>query len=91
VETVYGRHVYGDVTRVVDSDVPFLEIDELLCRDPNPDGAMRCSPAGEVQPVVPVGQRMLVTYRRYHVEFGPSGNTIARHGERVVPLVSGTQ
>jgi len=87
-EVLYGRHVYGDITNVVDSGVPFLESDELLCTAPDADGQMVCSPAGKVPPTVSPGQRMLVTYRRYHVTFGPSGNTIGRHGERTVPLTS---
>jgi hypothetical protein len=49
---------------------------------------MVCSPAAEVPPTVSPGQEMLVTYRRYHVTFGQSGNTIGRHGERTVPLTT---
>jgi hypothetical protein len=87
-QVLYGRHIYGDVTNAVDSGVPFLEADELLCDSPDGAGRMACSPAAEVPPTVEPGQRMLVTYRRYHVKFGESGNTIGRHGERVVPLTS---
>jgi hypothetical protein len=87
-EVLYGRHIYGDIRNVVDSGVPFLEADELLCTAPDAEGAMKCNPAGEVQPRVAPGVQMLVSYRRYHVTFGPSGNTIGRHGERTVPLES---
>jgi hypothetical protein len=85
-EVLYGRHVYGDITNAVDTGVPFLEADELLCSAPDGDGRMVCSPAGEVPPTVSPGQQMLVTYRRYHVTFGESGNTIGRHRERTIPL-----
>jgi hypothetical protein len=88
-EVLYGRHVYGDIRKVVDSGIPFLESDELLCGSANSDGEMTCSPAGKVPPTVSEGQQMLVTYRRYRVTFGPSGNTIGRHGERTVPLTTG--
>jgi hypothetical protein len=87
-EVLYGRHIYGDITNVVDSGVPFLEADELVCTAPDAGGQMDCSPAGEVAPTVAPGQQMLVTYRRYHVTFGESGSTIGRHGERTVPLTT---
>jgi hypothetical protein len=87
-EVLYGRHVYGHITNVVDTGVPFLEADELLCGAPDGGGRMVCSPAAEVPPTVSPGQEMLVTYRRYHVTFGQSGNTIGRHGGRTVPLTT---
>jgi hypothetical protein len=87
-ETLYGRHVYSDVSRAADTGIPVFEADELFCDPPGADGIMLCRAAGEVQPTVSPGQKMLATYRRYHVTFGPSGNTIGRQGERTVPLVT---
>jgi hypothetical protein len=86
-EELYGRHVYGDVSRVADTGIPFFEADELLCGEAAQDGTLSCSPAGAVQPTVERDQTMLATYRRYHVTFNSEGGTVARHGERVVPLI----
>ena len=90
-EVLYGRHVYSDVSRAVDTGIPLFEADELVCEAQATDGTLICHPAGAVQPTLRTGQKMLAAYRRYHVTFRSDGSTVGTHGERTVPLVSANE
>jgi hypothetical protein len=87
-ERIYGRMVYGDLSSAVASGVSVLDLDELVCDGHQSDGTMVCSRAGEIQPVLAKGEKMLVTYKLYRLRAeGPPGS-IVLSGRPAVPVAS---
>lgn len=86
---VYGRVIYRSLTKeVTDRAAPMFEAGELVCSDPKPDGTMPCTRADRVQPVIPFGETLFVTYKPYSVTFDEQGfPTIHLTGNPEVRLV----
>lgn len=83
-EQLHGRTVYRSVPSRASS--PMFESGELVCGSVRGDGTMACSRVDAVQPVLPAGETLFVTYRPHHVTFDQQGAPVMRLGTPTVPL-----
>jgi hypothetical protein len=87
-DALYGRTVYRSITkRATDGAAPMFEEGELVCGEPGSDATMLCSRVDVVQPVIPAGERLFVTYKPYHVTFDEQGVPTTTSGRPTVRLV----
>jgi hypothetical protein len=81
---LYGRTVYGSISKGIAAGAPLLESEDLVCDDVTFSGSFRCTPVGEQALAIPAGQEMLVVYRRYRATFRADGAMVS---ERPSPSV----
>lgn len=86
-EELYGRTVYGNLEKGIASGNALFASDELVCASAASDGTIACSPAGKVQPAIPAGETIFVTYAPYNATVDKRGNVVGRSGIPTVPLV----
>jgi hypothetical protein len=83
-QPLFIRTIRSDVSRAIGAGVPVLESDELVCGDPVE--TMQCVAASAAPPKLPVGQKLLVTYKRYEPTVSSDGTLTLRMGTPQVPL-----
>lgn len=84
---LYGRTVYGSISKGIAAGAPLLEPEDLVCDDVASAGRFRCAPVGEKALAIPAGQEMLVVYRRYRVAFRDGGGMVSQRPSPSVRVV----